>query len=385
MKSNLLKLICAACLIWTSSNVHSQMNESNFGVDTLTFAERIAVRTNAVDWAFQTPNLGLEFDLRNKNWNRWSLGVNLRYNWQTNHTFRPGIVYNVMGGKVEVRNYWRTRQVLHWLKDETNKDNFSSARPDMEHTNLVDKLFSMRRGKVKHPATIYYRGFYVGADKFSVKLGNEGKEGTAFGAGFTYGIIRPLYVYQTGNSLDLEFGLSGGLVYTKYDTYTHNRSSDCYQKTGVEDWHIVPYPVLTEVKVGLVYRFGKYSTSKRYRWRYDVDENYQNKIDTTYTAILRKRIDKNSIKNAKIEAAAARRDSIAKAKVQKKYDKIRQDSIDEVEKVQKKIQKLHEKTLKSREEKKADKRKEKKKKETAYFLRKENGVIMTDERRTYNG
>lgn len=38
--------------------------ESKTGVDTLTFAERISLRTNAVDWTLLTPNLGVEFDVK---------------------------------------------------------------------------------------------------------------------------------------------------------------------------------------------------------------------------------------------------------------------------------------------------------------------------------
>ena len=36
----------------------AQIFESRTGVDTLTFAERISLRTNAVDWTLLTPNLG---------------------------------------------------------------------------------------------------------------------------------------------------------------------------------------------------------------------------------------------------------------------------------------------------------------------------------------
>lgn len=43
---------------------NAQIFESRTGVDTLTFAERISLRTNAVDWTLLTPNLGVEFDVK---------------------------------------------------------------------------------------------------------------------------------------------------------------------------------------------------------------------------------------------------------------------------------------------------------------------------------
>lgn len=44
----------------------AQIFESKTGVDTLTFAERISLRTNAVDWTLLTPNLGVEFDVKSE-------------------------------------------------------------------------------------------------------------------------------------------------------------------------------------------------------------------------------------------------------------------------------------------------------------------------------
>lgn len=49
----------------------AQIFESKTGVDTLTFAERISLRTNAVDWL--TPNLGVEFDVKSTNLNSATL------------------------------------------------------------------------------------------------------------------------------------------------------------------------------------------------------------------------------------------------------------------------------------------------------------------------
>ncbi len=384
MKGFVVRLICVVGLVLTSVNLRAQVMETKTGVDTLTFAERVAVRTNAVDWFLLTPNIGFEFDLRNTNWSRWTIGANFRFNWQTSHTYRPGVVYNILETRGEIRNYWHTRQITD-LRKKGDKD-YLSARPEAEHTNIIDKLFSMRRKNVKHYTTTYYRGFYAAADKFSVKLGHEGKEGTAFHAGVTYGIIRPLYVYENGNSIDLEFGISGGLVYTHYGTYVHNRANDCYQRMEYKDWHVVPYPVVTEVKVGFVYRFGKYPITKRYRWRYDVDTAYTNRMNDRYLQMhndlinnrtekaakaerrafvkdslardKKQRLYKDSVRNVFLKDSVAnvkrlkfvedslRRDSADAAKELKKMEKLRQDSIDAVEKLNAKRQASLEEALK---------------------------------------
>ncbi len=385
------------CLLLLVSKLHSQVMEHKSGVDTLTFAERLSLRSNVTDWFLITPNIGVEYDLRRENWNRWAIGLNLKGNWQTNHTFNPGVVYNLSEIKVESRNYWRTRKIgIKRKKLRKTKDGrdtlevdpyHTSIRPDKEHVGFIDKLFSMRRSEIKHPTTTYYRGLYASYDKYSVKMGSEGKNGVALSAGVTYGIVRPLIVYDNGNSIDFDLGISGGLVYTKYDTYVHNRVNDCYQKNGSKSWHIVPFPVVSEVRVGLVYRFGNYPITRKYRWRYDVDISYQDTIknlDLTRQSMKRNRDDS---KNEK------RNERVAKAKVRKaeKRTKVLSDSL---QKDSVKQEKLRKKNLK-----KADKQREKLEKKgkgqddaerkteenvtIALLLLKDDRVIMADERRRH--
>ena len=42
--------------------MQAQVMEHRTGVDTLSLAERISVRTNAADWMLLTPNIGVEYD-----------------------------------------------------------------------------------------------------------------------------------------------------------------------------------------------------------------------------------------------------------------------------------------------------------------------------------
>ena len=251
-------------------------------VDTLTLAERISLRTNVVDWSMQVPNIGVEFDLRNTNWSRWAVGFNFKYNWNTSHSYVPGTVFNLAEVRAEVRNYWRTLDLTDGLHNRLRG-----------HVKWVDKLVSQRRKGSKHPVTTYYRGFYATYTNYSFLFGHTGYQGSAVQAGMTYGIIRPLYQFRNGNSLDLEFGVSGGVAVTKYDKYRHDEVNNNYPKTGHDNWHLVKYPVLSDARVGFVYRFGKYPVTKKYRRRYDVDARYQWLVDSTDAARRKQAYDQH--------------------------------------------------------------------------------------------
>ncbi|MDE5948203.1 MAG: DUF3575 domain-containing protein [Prevotella sp.] len=246
-------------------------------VDTLSLAERLSFHTNMVDWTLLTPNAGVEFDVRSTNWNRWAVGLDLRYNWQTKHTFKSGLVYNIMGARLYFRNYWRPRQI----GDE------GVGR----HTRFIDRVFSCRRTRVKHPGLLFYRGAYLSYNKFSIKLlGSEGYQGSAVTAGFTYGIVKPLYVFTNGNSLDFDLGVSAGLAFASYDNYRHDRESDCYPVTKRSQSGV--HPVVSDLHVGFVYRLGSYPVTKKYRWRYDCDQVYRDRIDSIYAAKEKAAADK---------------------------------------------------------------------------------------------
>ena len=234
-------------------------------MDTLTFAERISLRTNAVDWTLLTPNLGVEFDVKSTNWNRWAVGLTLKTKWNTPATFKNRVFYNITEVRADFRNYWRTRQINNKVP---------------AHTGFIDRLFSCRRRVVKHPKTTYYRGAYMSFSDFSIKFGREGHQGKALSAGITYGIIKPLYAFRTGNTLDLDLGFDAGFVAVNSEKFTYNRADNCYTRTKQGSWKVVPFPMPTAARVGFVYRFGSYPITKKYRWRYDADAQYQYRIDS---------------------------------------------------------------------------------------------------------
>ena len=243
----------------------AQIFESRTGVDTLTFAERISLRTNAVDWTLLTPNLGVEFDVKSTNWNRWAVGLTLKTKWNTPATFKNRVFYNITEVRADFRNYWRTRQINNKVP---------------AHTGFIDRLFSCRRRVVKHPKTTYYRGAYMSFSDFSIKFGREGHQGKALSAGVTYGIIKPLYAFRTGNTLDLDLGFDAGFVAVNSEKFIYNRADNCYTRTKQGSWKVVPFPMPTAARVGFVYRFGSYPITKKYRWRYDADAQYQYRVDS---------------------------------------------------------------------------------------------------------
>lgn len=262
-----------------SLSVAAQGVDKSMRVDTLSLAERLSFHTNMVDWTLLIPNAGIEFDVHSTNWNRWAVGLDVRYNWQTSHTFKSGLVYNIMGARFYFRNYWRTRQAEP--RDEENK--FDKTYKIYPHTRFLDRVFSCRRNRVRHPGLLFYRGAYLSYNKFSIKLlGSEGYQGSAVTAGFTYGIVKPLYVFKNGNSLDVDLGVSAGLALASYDKYRHDRENDCYPVTKRAQSGI--FPVVSDLHVGFVYRLGRYPVTKKYRWRYDCDQIYKDRIDSIYSA-----------------------------------------------------------------------------------------------------
>lgn len=244
--------------------VRAQVFETRARIDTLKWNERISLHTNAVDWALLIPNIGVEYDIRSTNWNRWAVGMSAKTKWRTNSRFKQRLFYNVSEVRFEFRNYWRTRQI--------------DGREVTKHTSFIDRLFSCRRTVVKHPHTTYYRGVYASAGDYSFLVDRKGRQGKFVSGGVTYGAMYPMYVFKSGSSLDLDLGISVGLVATNMEKF--RLVDDCYERTQPGKWKVVPFPMPTEARVGLVYRLGKYPINKKYRWRYDVDMRYRERYDS---------------------------------------------------------------------------------------------------------
>lgn len=263
MRILILKCCLWACFLCCPAFATAQIVDTRPYVDTLSMSERISLRTNTMDWLLLIPNIGVEYDIKNLNWNRWSVGLNLRWLPQSSHTYIARAVYTVAEARLELRNYYRIRPY----------DNRNVVRQE----GFFNRLMSARRKESRHPATVYYRGAYVSYGDFSLRLRGEGRQGSAITGGAMWGMIKPLYEFPNGNSLDMEFGIAAGISYLKYDTYIPDAVNDCYRVTGNKSTIM---PMVSDLRLGFVYRFGKYPVNKKYRWRYDVDMTYQGELDS---------------------------------------------------------------------------------------------------------
>ncbi|MBO4662895.1 MAG: DUF3575 domain-containing protein [Bacteroidaceae bacterium] len=250
-------------------------------------ADRIAIRTNPITWALQCPNIGFEYAVRPENWNRWTVGLNVMGRWKGSNTFNPATVFNLNEIRFDFKNYWRERFVrgegAHALDGNTDP-----------HKKWIDKLFSLRRKNfyneadpkhtypyLKHPTIVFYRGIYGSFDKFSAKFSGIGYQGTAISVGGTYGIVRTLHEYEKAGRLDMELGLSAGWIFLpECQEYSLNRITNSYVREGEKYSKFIPFPVVTDLRVGFVYHFGKMPLSQQYRWRYDADSAFHVLVDS---------------------------------------------------------------------------------------------------------
>ena len=197
-----------------------QAGSGKQGSDSSAFVDRWSFRTNAVEWVATVPNIGVEFDLSSSVYNKMTLALSARYNWTTYHSYSPSIVFNLLEVRPEVRRYWRVK---------------SDKRPNAK-TNRA-----------------YYAGIYLHGGTYSMKFTEKGRQGNFWGLGITVGYGIPLYTFKR-NYLDLELGLAVGMIATKYDVFTHNPVENCYTRQESKALHVVPYPLVTEIKAAFVFR-----------------------------------------------------------------------------------------------------------------------------------
>ena len=195
-------------------------------------------------------------------------------------------------------------------------------------------------------------------------------QGSAFGLGVSGGFSIPLYGYRE-NFVDLELGASVGLAYTKYDAYRHDEESNCYPRLPEKSkgGHLVPFPVVSDLRVAFVYRF---STSVKNKYKLiDYD-----KINARSEAKRQKQLRRDSISEARTkirEQKKLQKDSLNLAKDSlsqikdslKRQDKLMKDSLEQIRKLDKEQAKLMKDSLEnaSRQEKKRSKEKKKDKAE----------------------
>ena len=246
----------------------SAQDLNNLGEEDVSFKDRIAIRTNVVDWALTVPNIAFDYDIVSTPYDKKSIGLGLRYNWNASHhrlngddwlSRAPGMVFNLFDARVDYRFYWRQQPF----------DNRSDAYGDWEREWIDNaKGFGKLRARAncfraaENPKThlSFFVGPYLSASTFSFKLNADaiGRQGFAVGAGLTGGVALPLYGYQNGSALDLEFGGSLGLHFSSFDFYGLDIENEEFQsavnKNGKGHRNMfIPFP--SELRVSLVYRF----------------------------------------------------------------------------------------------------------------------------------
>lgn len=283
----------------------------------LSFKNRWGIKTNAVDWLLTIPNIGVEFDLGNTIRNKRTISTNLKWNWNTSQKYTPSLLFNIFDARVEWRQYFRTRKRGGITKDAKLL------------TRLKETVFTTQRQNPRQNRA-YYWGIYANAANYNFKIGKEGKQGNAYGAGLSVGYTTPLYGYRN-NSIDLEMGGSIGVLYTSYDIYTHDAESDCYSRITTKGGHLVPFPMITDLRVAFVYRFmsvsSKYKESvyRRVQLRDFARQAVNEKINK-----VRERID--SINNVVRRQGFSRPDSLLSKEELKQWKLMQQERKQQAEK-----------------------------------------------------
>lgn len=283
------------------------------------FIKRVSIHTNVVDWATLVPNIGLEIDLKDSPRNNYSVSIFGKYNGNSTHgslvynvaAIRvEGRKYWRTGKFGRGKNSQSKLYVMPEFKEDTLAgssyrldslgrkakkvgvklsdyyvDYNQEQKDSVDQLNQIDSLGlrknSLRNwiyntyNKVSRNVTsaraydnprnwrAYYLGVWAGFDDWNVSLTGNGKRGQGLGLGILGGYTLPLIPqkYPREGSLDLDLGIAIGVKGVKYDAYTYVASNADGQRY-VDDpsrsqtsWKIVPYPVIQDIHVSLVWRF----------------------------------------------------------------------------------------------------------------------------------
>lgn len=269
----ILSFVC----IWLSLNIGYSQTKKTYKAqeDTIVaFKDRWSFKTNSVGWLMTIPNVAVEFDITNSVYNKLTLSLEGKYNGYTSHNYLPYMVMNYWEVKPEFRKYWRTE-----FRGNTGSE-----------PTLKEKLFSKKRTNPRYWRA-YYLGGYLNAGGYDLKFSENGIQGKYIGAGVSAGYSIPLYSYKNGN-IDLELGGSLGLMMTRNNKFALDRENNAYIPTSdVRNWHVVPFPVVSDLRVAFVFRFK--SIKDKYKRSDDA------KIQARQAARMEKKRIKDSIRVAK--------------------------------------------------------------------------------------
>ena len=322
-------LFCTVILLFLTAAAQAQNAKAKVENQELTSKQRWGFKTNAVDWLLTIPNIGIEYDLGKDTRSKHTLNANLKWNWNTSHKYLPASVFNIFDARMEWRQYFRTRQ-QNGEKITLKKNGFKEY--------LRNRLFTTKRYQPRDYRA-YYWGVYANYATYSIKLGKQGKQGSAFGAGLALGYTMPLYGYGESDDkrrfIDLELGGAIGLLYTKYDVFEYDGESNCYPiiEEKCKAGHLVPFPVVTDVRVAFVYRFisvkSKYLQTIDGKRRFDIKEAKRTALNEKIN-LMRVRFD--SLQSAFKRRGEEVPDSLIRPEERNEWRKLKQEQQQAAEK-----------------------------------------------------
>ena len=312
------------CTIILNTNVLAQSSRGEATQkkeESLTGIDRWSFKTNALDWLLTVPNVGVEFDLSSSPYGRTTLGVSGRCNWNTWHKYNPPTVFNMWDVKPEFRYYWRTRP-------KGPRSGRTAISAWVERDNPKDWR-------------AYWLGFYTSYGGYGMKFTQLGWQGKQASAGFTFGMGLPLYDWGRKGAVDIELGMSVGCMFSEYENFTHNIDGGFYSyvEGSHVDWHVLPFPVMSEIRVAFAYRTksikGKYSKIDQAKIRERQDREYQEQLEKEAAAEAKaaaekaKADEKAAKEQAKVDAKAAKEQAKADRKDPEKKAAAKQAKADE--------------------------------------------------------
>lgn len=157
----------------------------------------------------------------------------------------------------------------------------------------------------------YYLGVWAGIDNWSISFTGKGKQGQGVGAGLVAGYTLPLLPqrFPREGSLDLDLGLAVGWKAVKYDAYIYEDQTQHYvydPASSHPSWKIVPYPIVQDIHVSLVWRFRGIKSKVDKSLIDDYNKNWVEKYNDRATAAWNKN---NAVRQKREEILEAIRES----------------------------------------------------------------------------
>jgi len=231
--------------------------------DAYSFVDNMALKTNAFEWLITVPNFGFEYDVVRTTYQKMTLGLTAKYNWNSYHKLTPSTAFDLLDVRPEFRYY---------LRADAN-------------SRKTEKPWW---GKMTRRWWAMYIGPYLSYGNYTFKLAPQGIHGYSFGAGVSVGYAAPLYEYNKG-AVDIEFGFSLGLQGCTRDVFTYNPEGYYYMKVPEKskDLHFTPFPVVSELRVAFVWR--KQSIAHQVKI-YEQKANYLHKKKTSVDKYIKRSI-----------------------------------------------------------------------------------------------